>query len=96
MCAVRWVKEWRQLTDHKNKDFLFPGQQRFHLGFSSAWQIIKKVLGVLGRKEAKFSSYSLRRGGAQYLDLRHGMMREQQGLGGWRSDSAPHEYLRTQ
>jgi integrase len=95
ICAVRWLKEWKGLTDSKDKDFLFPGRMGSHLGFGSARRIIKKELGILGRREGKYSSHSLRRGGAQFLDLQHGTMREQQGLGGWRSDTAPHEYLGT-
>lgn len=93
LCLNLW---WRICGKKEGKEFIFPGRVLGnHLSHSQVRRVIKGELESVGVRGDRFSSHSLRRGGAQLLDMRQAPLQELQGLGGWRSDSAPFEYLGT-
>eukprot|EP00026_Physarum_polycephalum_P005340 Phypoly_transcript_05372.p2 GENE.Phypoly_transcript_05372~~Phypoly_transcript_05372.p2 ORF type:complete len:265 (+),score=16.15 Phypoly_transcript_05372:978-1772(+) len=97
ICPVRCLRVWWVLSGREGGDnFIFPGRNAGnYLSHSQVRRVIKSELEGVGVQSEKFSSHSLRRGGAQLLDMRQAPMQELQGLGGWKSESAPYEYLGT-
>ena len=58
-------------------------------------KVVKAELGKVGVAGDRFSSHSLRRGGAQLLNMRQASQGELQGMGGWKSETSMYEYLGT-
>ena len=69
-----WLRKWFKLTSHKAKDFIFSGRNS-HLSVGQVRHLVKELVTESGEKCEKFSSHSLRRGGAQFGESRGGPAR---------------------
>jgi len=97
VCPVRCLRVWWRLCGRpKGNGFVFPGRGKGrHLSEGQVRKVVKGELEKVGVRGDRFSSHSLRRGGAQLLDMRQAPLSELQGMGGWRSEKSPYEYLGT-
>jgi integrase len=87
-----WLRRWRKLISHKGQDFVFPGRSS-HLGPAQVRKVVKDLVLVSGEKSVNYSSHSLRRGGAQFLERSGGDLQDLRAFGGWRGKYSPFEYL---
>lgn len=87
-----WLKRWFRVTPHKARDFIFAGRNT-HISTSQVRRLVKELVTESGEKSDKFSSHSLRRGGAQFLEKAGGDLQDLRAFGGWRGKYSPYEYL---
>ena len=88
----RWLSRWWRRVNHKKRDFLFSGRKG-HMSPNQVQILVKELVQESGDNVMKFSSHSLRRGGAQFLERAGGDLQDLRAFGGWRGKYSPYEYL---